>query len=778
MRHSPRSPAPVSRGTRATELHAAVQTRAIAAALVLFAATTLPCVTNAGVIATEDEVTISSELPGVRRHPAVASRRLYYNDFFVVWDESNPELTGVHVFGTNTSGTASGSTVFQIDAEGSSINEEPDVAAIPDGDGFILVWRRDPNDGGRPYIVGLSSSGEFRVNTERPIGGEYYLGAPEVAVASDKSFIVAWASGEAATGADSGPRSDIFARRFNSNASPVGDDIAVSTPGGTGLEETEFRPDAAATASGGFVIAWTRGQYTTTGSKFYTFVRSFDSLGKPVAPEKRAGLGGVTGPRVDAPRSGGFRVAWSGYQPGDFPGHPGSLLLVKSFDDSGVALDETVRAFDAARLTAAGFAGGKGIAATRGDADELVLAWTDRTASDSGPSSDGDGWGVFAGAYGFGNEIPVNETTAGDQVTPDVAMGAGDDMVAVWETDGSIRGRRLSLIVPECADTDASESTTVSDALFVLQAAVGTRTCEACVCDTDGSGAQTAGDALAVLRESVGIRTTFACPVCPDPFARTFSLTTDASCYGVHLELTSLPDSPSELACKANPALADAGCEAGFDTDYFPTAFEARGCSIRDGQPLFTCHLGELDARSVALNAEVACGCGCADTCPTTPQLCTTIGDQPECSAGQSALAPQPAAATMFTTIAQEQVSVTSSTTCGTCCDTSSSAYISLADEVTLTELRIRFEGTADPECHGEVGCSFVTEAGGPGFVRVEGDTVEMCLSDRDGITGPIALASCEVFVGTFGYGPAEIVRALDGELEPVVPPPVVLVEQ
>jgi hypothetical protein len=32
--------------------------------------------------------------------------------------------------------------------------------------------------------------------------------------------------------------------------------------------------------------------------------------------------------------------------------------------------------------------------------------------------------------------------------------------------------------------------------------------------------------------------------------------------------------------------------------------------------------------------------------------------------------------------------------------------------------------------------------------------------------------------VGDFGYGPAEIVRALDDEFHPVAPPPVVLVNQ
>ena len=55
---------------------------------------------------------------------------------------------------------------------------------------------------------------------------------------------------------------------------------------------------------------------------------------------------------------------------------------------------------------------------------------------------------------------------------------------------------------------------TASDALFVLRAAVGSASCELCVCDVNGSGTVTASDALVVLRRAVGQPVELACPAC------------------------------------------------------------------------------------------------------------------------------------------------------------------------------------------------------------------------------------------------------------------------
>jgi hypothetical protein len=527
---------------------------------------------SAGVVAIDDQVPISSELPGTRRHPAVAGSDRYYDSFLVVWDETSPGTEGVHILASSTQASSqSEADVVQIDAPGTSINEDPDIAATPDGD-FLIVWRRDPNDGSRPYIAGThvsrwGSGEEFRVNTERQVEGEYYLGAPAVAVTSDNSFIVVWSSGQAAAGPDSGPRSDVFARRFSSDSTPVGNDVAVSTPGGTGLEETEFRPDVAATANGEFVVAWARGEYSATGTQFATFVRRLDSIGVPAGAETRVGTGGLAGPRVDAASSGSFRVVWPNAEIGGSGPQAGAQVLVRSFDAEGTALDGAFIAAGAEDGGVETFAGGEGVAAThgaptsscsRGRAVRRTTRARAATATAGESSAPPSRARRAVRRYGAGQRDHGRRSGHSD-----VATGYDKQLLVVWES-GNIYGRRFKLAVPDCADTDANDVTSVRDALFVLQAAVGAQTCDACVCDADGSGAATAADALAVLRESVGIRTTLACPACPDPFSRTFTLESNASCYGIHAELEALPDYPSELACEPNPALAAAGCEVTF----------------------------------------------------------------------------------------------------------------------------------------------------------------------------------------------------------------------
>jgi hypothetical protein len=55
---------------------------------------------------------------------------------------------------------------------------------------------------------------------------------------------------------------------------------------------------------------------------------------------------------------------------------------------------------------------------------------------------------------------------------------------------------------------------TASDALYVLNSAVGAAACELCVCDVNSSGAVTATDALFVLNAAVGLDVRLMCPAC------------------------------------------------------------------------------------------------------------------------------------------------------------------------------------------------------------------------------------------------------------------------
>jgi predicted outer membrane repeat protein len=60
-----------------------------------------------------------------------------------------------------------------------------------------------------------------------------------------------------------------------------------------------------------------------------------------------------------------------------------------------------------------------------------------------------------------------------------------------------------------------ADAITASDALAVLNAAVGLFACELCVCDVDDSGSIAATDALQTLRTAVGLGGVLDCPVCP-----------------------------------------------------------------------------------------------------------------------------------------------------------------------------------------------------------------------------------------------------------------------
>jgi hypothetical protein len=65
-----------------------------------------------------------------------------------------------------------------------------------------------------------------------------------------------------------------------------------------------------------------------------------------------------------------------------------------------------------------------------------------------------------------------------------------------------------------CGDPTGTTDVTASDALFILNVAVGTETCALCTCDTDGSGSVAASDALRVLLYAVGLPAPLECPAC------------------------------------------------------------------------------------------------------------------------------------------------------------------------------------------------------------------------------------------------------------------------
>ena len=65
-----------------------------------------------------------------------------------------------------------------------------------------------------------------------------------------------------------------------------------------------------------------------------------------------------------------------------------------------------------------------------------------------------------------------------------------------------------------CGDANFDVTLTATDALAVLQSAVGGSLCAPCICDGNGDGGVTATDALIVLQASVGQNVARDCPAC------------------------------------------------------------------------------------------------------------------------------------------------------------------------------------------------------------------------------------------------------------------------
>jgi hypothetical protein len=109
-------------------------------------------------------------------------------------------------------------------------------------------------------------------------------------------------------------------------------------------------------------------------------------------------------------------------------------------------------------------------------------------------------------------------------VTFQVSSGGGStttttvSTTTISTTSTSTSSTSTTLGSRPCGDPVApfmyGEIVTASDALFVLGAAVGTQSCEPCICDTDGNGTIAASDALRTLNAAVGVPVSLNCPAC------------------------------------------------------------------------------------------------------------------------------------------------------------------------------------------------------------------------------------------------------------------------
>jgi len=109
-------------------------------------------------------------------------------------------------------------------------------------------------------------------------------------------------------------------------------------------------------------------------------------------------------------------------------------------------------------------------------------------------------------------------TLGGEPICGDGFLSAGeacDDGDTDWVVGGYCRADCTMIA---CGDPDDSGTTSATDALVTLRAAVGVGSCDSCVCDVDSSGGPapvSASDALRVLRAATGnADMSLSCPIC------------------------------------------------------------------------------------------------------------------------------------------------------------------------------------------------------------------------------------------------------------------------
>ncbi len=286
----------------------------------------------------------------------------------------------------------------------------------------------------------LSSGGGVAIK----LGAETLVNAASTAVqkTSDRSVatspngeaVVTWASQN-----QDGSGWGIYARRYDANALPLGNEFLVNTT----TVGDQLEPSVAVDVVGNFTIVWS----SSDGSGSGIFAQQYDSSGNKLGTEFRVNVttsGDQTAPSVGMDGVGNLLVSWtSALQDGS-----GMGIYAQKYT-SGLSTVKGLLGMESMTVTSSTYGGGEyrvnttttgdqtdsSIAMNRLNGD-YVIAWTSA-------GQDGSGAGIYAQRYSgstgaaAGTEFKVNTTTASDQTDASVAVNRFDSsFVVTWTSAG------------------------------------------------------------------------------------------------------------------------------------------------------------------------------------------------------------------------------------------------------------------------------------------------------------------------------------------------------
>ncbi len=257
-------------------------------------------------------------------------------------------------------------------------------------------------------------TGDIKVNETLDV---HVQDEPSVAMDENGNIFVAWSDRAAYDGSIMG----IFARVYDNDGVPLTPEFVVNQT----TEQSQWEPLVHANPGGGFVVAW------SGNADGDAYIRVYDTVGAPVSDEFEVNIDDNNA-QIDTAAAIGaadtMLAVWVDFG-GNGPGS-GTNIFGRMLDTQGVPLGTTDflihdTIFEGAQRSPAVDADGLG---------NFVVVWDDLSGND------GDGDGCYARRFdSLGNaltpEILVNETTLGNQFTPQVATDWVGNFLVTWEDD-------------------------------------------------------------------------------------------------------------------------------------------------------------------------------------------------------------------------------------------------------------------------------------------------------------------------------------------------------
>jgi len=315
---------------------------------------------------------------------------------------------------------------FQVNTYTTLAQTSQSVAMDQNGN-FIIVWSSNGQDGDSGGIYaqrydkdGNPQGSEFRVHVTTT-GTQINA---DIAVDASGNFIIVWQDERGGITND-----DIYARRFNSDGTPIDVTEFIVNTHTTGTQEN---PKVAMDADGDFIVVW-NGVGSIDGAG--VFAALFDEnaniqLGGQIQVNTTTTFTQKE-PDVAMDTNGNFTVVWDGNGiGGDLTG-----IFRRRYNSSGTALDVNEVALN---VTTTDIQESPSIGMN--DNGDVIIAWESE-------AQDGDDDGIFARRYNNagvvldGAEFQVNTYTTSYQLHASAAIDEDGDFVIIWragdDQDGS-----------------------------------------------------------------------------------------------------------------------------------------------------------------------------------------------------------------------------------------------------------------------------------------------------------------------------------------------------